>query len=66
MKILLIGFVVVFILLIIWCVSNKIKIKWKTFLKRGFKPVRGNFGIYCYCGKQGKGKTYSLVEYLID
>lgn len=38
----------------------------ENLFKKGFKPVRGNFGIYCYCGKQGKGKTYSLVEYLID
>lgn len=44
----------------------KIKIKWKTFVKRGFLPVRGNFGVYCYCGKQGTGKTYSVVEYLLD
>ena len=42
------------------------RIKWKSFLKRGFKPSRGQFGLYVYHGKQGKGKTYSLVEYLID
>lgn len=44
----------------------KIRIKFKSFLKKGFKPSRGKFGLYCYHGKQGKGKTYSLVEYLID
>ncbi len=44
----------------------KVKIKWRTFLHRGFKPSRGKFGLYVYHGKQGKGKTYSLVEYLID
>lgn len=61
--------VILFVLIVLafaYCVSNKIHIKFKTFLKRGFRPVRGNFGIYCYCGKQGKGKTYSLVEYLQD
>lgn len=46
--------------------SNKIKIKWKTFFKKGFAPKRGKFGIYCYCGKQGQGKTYSAVEYLLQ
>lgn len=46
--------------------SNKIKIKWKTFLKKGFAPKRGKFGVYCYCGKQGQGKTYSAVEYLLQ
>lgn len=66
MKILFFIIVIAIILLVIYCVRNKIKLKWKTFFKKGFKPVRGNFGIYCYCGKQGKGKTYSLVEYLQD
>lgn len=42
----------------------KIKIKFKTFFKKGFKPNRGIFGVYCYCGKQGSGKTYSVVEFL--
>lgn len=46
--------------------SNKIRIKIKTFFKRGFAPKRGKFGIYCYCGKQGSGKTYSAVEYLLE
>lgn len=40
------------------------KIKFKTFLRRGFRPNRGIFGVYCYCGKQGSGKTYSVVEFL--
>ena len=60
-------FILIF-LLIIGVVSykfkNKVKIKWKTFIKRGFKPNRGIFGVYCYCGKQGQGKTYSVVEFL--
>lgn len=57
----------VFILMIVIIVINrKIRIKLKTFLKRGFKPSRNKFGVYCYCGKQGKGKTYSAVEYLLE
>ena len=54
----------VVIILIAYKFKNKIKIKWKTFIKRGFKPNRGIFGVYCYCGKQGQGKTYSVVEFL--
>lgn len=57
-------FIIVIIALIFY--QNKIKIKWKTFLKKGFAPKRGKFGIYCYCGKQGSGKTYSAVEYLLQ
>ena len=54
----------IIIILIAFKFKNKIKIKWKTFIKRGFKPNRGIFGVYCYCGKQGQGKTYSVVEFL--
>ena len=54
------------IILVVVKVKMHIRIKYKTFFKRGFLPKRGNFGLYVYTGAQGKGKTYSLVEYLID
>lgn len=57
-------FLVIAILLLCW--KYKVKIKLKTFLKRGFSPKRGRWGIYVYDGAQGKGKTYSLVEYILD
>lgn len=66
MKLLLIAIIFVVFLVIVMCIKFKVKIKWKTFLRRGFAPKRGEFGLYVYDGKQGKGKTYSLVEYLID
>lgn len=52
------------LLIIIIILLRKVKIKWKTFLRKGFRVDRGRFGVYCYTGKQGKGKTYSLVEFL--
>lgn len=58
--------IVLFVCLISVFWSNKIRIKFKTFFKRGFAPKRGKFGVYCYCGKQGSGKTYSAVEYLLE
>lgn len=57
-------FVIVAILLLCW--KFKVKIKWRTFFRRGFAPKRGNFGLYVYDGKQGKGKTYSICEYMLD
>ena len=45
---------------------DKLRVKWKTFLKKGFRPSRQNFGLYTYTGNQGKGKTYSLIEYIFD
>lgn len=61
-------FIFIFILIMacIYFFKNKVRIKIKTFFKKGFVPVRGKFGLYCYCGKQGTGKTYSIVEYLLD
>lgn len=59
-------FIVILIILVVLCWSYKVKIKWKSFFRKGFLPVRGDFGVYCYCGKQGTGKTYSVVEYLLD
>lgn len=60
-------FIYIFILIIVIFLVfrfRKTKIKWKTFFKKGFAPKRGKFGVYCYCGKQGSGKTYSVVEFL--
>lgn len=59
-------FIVIFVIMLLLMWKNKVKIKLRTFKGKGFRPVRGNFGLYCYCGKQGQGKTYSMVEYLLD
>lgn len=56
----------IFILIIFLQSKFKLKIKWLTFLKKGFKPNKNRFGVYCYCGKQGSGKTYSVIEFLND
>lgn len=57
----LLFFVLIFVLLFSF---RHVRIKFKTFFRKGFAPKRGKFGIYCYCGKQGSGKTYSVVEFL--
>lgn len=46
--------------------SNQIYIDFKSFFKKGFKKYDNDFGLFCYCGKQGKGKTYSAIKFLID
>lgn len=66
MKIILAFLILGTLILVALCIKLKVKIKIKTFFKRGFAPKRGDFGLYVYDGKQGKGKTYSLVEYLLD
>lgn len=61
-------FIIMFVAILIALIYNNrhIRIKLRTFTKKGFAPKRGKFGVYCYCGKQGSGKTYSAVEYLIN
>lgn len=56
-------FIIIFLIFLIVRFRHT-KIKIKTFFKKGFAPKRGRFGVYCYCGKQGSGKTYSVVEFL--
>lgn len=64
----MIKFLLIFaiVILVIFLHQNKIKFKWNTFFKKGFKIDNGNWGVYCYVGKQGQGKTYSVVEYLLQ
>lgn len=57
-------FILIFVIIILLIRFRHTKIKFKTFLYKGFAPKRGKFGVYCYCGKQGSGKTYSVVEFL--
>ena len=36
------------------------------FLEDGFQKIDNDFGLFCYTGKQGKGKTYSAIKFLIE
>lgn len=53
--------IVIFLFLKIFLI-DKIRIDFKSFFKKGFKKKDNLFGLICYCGKQGKGKTYSAIE----
>lgn len=57
-----IAFFVVFMLYII---KNHIRVDFKSFFRKGFKKLDSKFGLFCYTGKQGKGKTYSAVNFCI-
>lgn len=61
-------FIVIILLFCLFCFlfRNKVKIKWYTFKEKGFSPTIGKYGIYCYCAKQGGGKTLSCIGYLYD
>lgn len=52
------------ILVIFVLISKKISIDVRSFFSRTITLDRGKFGVYCFTGKQGSGKTYSLVKYI--
>ena len=43
-----------------------LSIDWKSLYRKGFKKIDNAFGVFCYCGKQGHGKTYSAVNFCIN
>lgn len=47
-----------------WCVKNHVNVDFVSFIKKGFSARRGKFGVYCFCGKQGSGKTFCTVNFL--
>lgn len=61
--ILLFGFLVL-IIIFIYIIKNKIILRIDTFFRKGFKKNDDDYGIYCFCGKQGDGKTYSICDVL--
>lgn len=60
--------IIIFIFLIYFYIHSylKIHVDLKSFFRKGFKKYDNDFGLFCYCGKQGKGKTYSAIKFLIE
>lgn len=62
-------FIIILLLIIIIFVYIKrghYHIDFKSFRKKGFKKLDNAFGISCYTGKQGTGKTYSSIKFVIE
>lgn len=66
MKLLIFCIVFFILYLIFYLNTNAIHIDFKSFFRKGFQKVDNQFGLYCYTGKQGKGKTYSAIKFLIE
>lgn len=62
MTLLIVLFVIAVILLLLWL--NKISVDWSSIPRKTLTLDMGVFGVYCFDGKQGSGKTYSLVKYI--
>ena len=57
-------FIFIFIFILKCIIVDKIHINIKSFFRKGFSKKDDKYGVYCFCGKQGAGKTYSLVDSL--
>lgn len=54
----------VFVIIYLW--TNKIVFRFDTIFRKGFKKIDDSYGVYCWVGKQGDGKTYSVVDWLSE
>lgn len=58
-------FVILFVIIIaIAWIRSGISIDFPSFLQPTLRLDRGVFGVYCFTGHQGDGKTYSLNKYI--
>lgn len=56
--------IIVVMVLIFVMVKNKISIDWGSIPRPTISLAIGVFGVYCFTGKQGSGKTYSLNKFI--
>lgn len=47
----------------LWIIRSHLHIDFQSLFLRGFEKKDNKFGLYCYTGKQGEGKTYSAVKF---
>ena len=55
-------FIPLIIIFIVFMARNKIVLRIDTLFRKGFTKQADKYGIYCFCGKQGDGKTYSICD----
>lgn len=54
----------IFLIVILKMIQNKIVFRFETLFRKGFKKQKDTYGVYCFTGKQGDGKTYSVVDFI--
>lgn len=56
--------IAVVVIMLGYLYASKIAIDWRSLIARSLPLDRGVFGIYCFDGKQGTGKTYAMTKFL--
>lgn len=57
---------IVLVVIVSYLIHNKILFRIDTIFRKGFKRIHDEYGIYCWVGKQGDGKTYSVCDWLYE
>ena len=57
-------FVILGIIIVGYLIKNKVVIHIGSFFRKGFKLKNNKFGCYCFTGKQGTGKTLSVITFI--
>jgi len=60
----MIFFVIAIAVLLFILIKNKIIIDVPSFIHKTLALATGKFGVYCFTGSQGSGKTYALNKYI--
>jgi hypothetical protein len=56
--------IIIFVIVVFVIVRSKVHIDYRSFLSKTLTLNRGVFGVYCFTGKQGTGKTYSVNKFI--
>jgi len=56
--------ILLLIIIIAYLVKNKVVFRFDTLFRKGFKLLHDRYGCYCFTGKQGSGKTYSVIDFI--
>lgn len=57
--------IIILVFIALYVYKNHLHIDFLSFFRKGFKKNSNKFGVFCYTGKQGTGKTYSAVDFCI-
>lgn len=66
MNIFVLLLIIIFIILISYLIKNKIVFRFDTLFRKGFTIDKDTYGVYCFTGKQGCGKTYSVIDFIYN
>lgn len=56
--------ILIIIIIVSYFIKNKIVFRFDTLFRKGFARKKDMYGVYVFCGKQGSGKTLSVIDFI--